>query len=61
MNSLKIKGNLNEVAGKFEQKYADLTDNEWLFKKGQEKELLGRHQKKIGKIKDEIRTLLARI
>ncbi|OGB60041.1 MAG: general stress protein CsbD [Caldithrix sp. RBG_13_44_9] len=61
MNRLSIMGNWNETAGKLKQKYANLTENDWLLKEGQEKELLGRHQKKLGKIKEEIRSLLTRI
>ena len=32
MNTLNIKGNWNEAAGKLKQKYANLTDDELLFK-----------------------------
>ena len=61
MNTLKIKGNWNEAAGKLKQKYAQLTDDDLLFIEGKEEELLGKLQKKIGKSKEEIRTLIEKI
>jgi uncharacterized protein YjbJ (UPF0337 family) len=61
MTTLKIKGNWNQIAGKLKQKYADLTDDDLLFKEGKEEELLGKLQKKLGKTKEEISALLAKI
>ena len=61
MNKLNIKGNWNEVAGKLKQQYANLTDDDVLFVEGKEEELLGRLQKKIGKTKEEIRHILAKV
>ncbi len=61
MNKLKIKGNWNEVAGKLKQQYANLTDDDVLFIEGKEEELLGRLQKKLGKTKEEIRQMLAKV
>ena len=61
MSTLSFKGNWNEVAGKIKQKYADLTDDDLLFVKGKEEELLGRLQKKLGKTEDEIRHLIEKM
>ena len=61
MNKLSFKGNWNEVAGKLKQKFANLTDDDLLFKEGKEEELLGRLQKKLGKSKEEIHKLLAKL
>ena len=61
MNSLKLKGNWNEVAGKLKQKYANLTDDDLLFKEGKEEELLGRLQAKVGKTKEQIRKIISKI
>jgi uncharacterized protein YjbJ (UPF0337 family) len=61
MNKLGIKGNWNEVSGKLKQQFANLTDDDLLFKKGKEEELLGRIQKKLGKTKEEIRDLIGKI
>jgi uncharacterized protein YjbJ (UPF0337 family) len=55
MNELQIKGSWNEVKGKLKQKFADLTDNDLVFAKGKEDELLGRLQQRLGKSKEEIR------
>jgi uncharacterized protein YjbJ (UPF0337 family) len=61
MNKLSIKGNWNEVSGKLKQQFANLTDDDLLFKEGKEEELLGRLQKKLGKSKGEIRKLIAKL
>lgn len=49
-----IKGNWNEIKGKFKQQYADLTDDDLLFEEGKEDELLGRLQKALGKTRAEV-------
>ena len=61
MNTLKVKGNWNEVSGKLKQKFANLTDDDLLFKEGKEEELVGRLQKKLGKTKEEVRSLIEKI
>ena len=61
MNKLSVKGNWNEVAGKLKQKYAELADDDLLLVEGKEEEMLGRVQKKLGKSKEEIRSLIAKI
>jgi len=61
MNKLSMKGNWNEVAGKLKQKFADLTDDDLLYKEGKEEELLGKLQKKLGKSADEISKLIEKI
>jgi len=61
MDKLSIKGNWNEIAGKLKQKFADLTDDDLLYKEGKEEELLGRLQKKLGKTKEEISKLLTKL
>ncbi len=59
MNKLTFKGSWNEAKGKLKQAYGDLTDNDLVYTEGQEDELLGRIQKRLGKTKDEVRKLLA--
>ena len=59
MNSLKLKGNWNEAAGKLKQQFANLTDDDLLFQVGKEEELLGRLQKKLGKTKEELRKMIS--
>jgi uncharacterized protein YjbJ (UPF0337 family) len=61
MNSFTMKGNWNEIAGKLKQQFADLTDDDLLFKQGKEEELLGRLQQKLGKTKTELRKLIAKL
>jgi uncharacterized protein YjbJ (UPF0337 family) len=61
MVTLKLKGDWNVIKGKLRQQFANLTDEDLLFIKGKEEELLGRLQRKIGKTKQEIRNLLAKL
>jgi uncharacterized protein YjbJ (UPF0337 family) len=61
MNTFTIKGNWNEIAGKLKQQYANLTDDDLLFKVGKEEELLGRLQQKLGKTKEGLRDLIAKL
>jgi uncharacterized protein YjbJ (UPF0337 family) len=61
MDKLSIKGNWKEISGKLKQKYANLTDDDLLYKEGKEDELMGRLQKKIGTTKDGLRDLLAKL
>lgn len=59
MNTLKVKGNLNELKGKLKKKFAVLTDNDLMFKEGKEDEMMGRLQIKLGKSKDELDKIIA--
>ena len=61
MNTFTLKGDWNEIAGKLKQQYANLTDDDLLFKEGKEEELLGRLQQKLGKTKEDLRKLIAKI
>lgn len=57
----KLKGNWNLIKGKLKQEYADLTDNDLLFEEGKEDELYGRLQKKLGRTKEEVHSMLERL
>ncbi len=61
MNMIDIKGSWNEAAGKLKQKYAYLTDDDLLFKEEKVKELVGRSQMKLRKVKEEIRNLIEKV
>ena len=61
MNSLTVKGNWKEISGTLKQRYANLTDDDLLFKEGKEEELLGRLEKKLGKSKEELRKVIAKL
>lgn len=58
-NTTELLGNWNETKGKMKQKFAKLTDNDLLLVEGKQDELVGRLQKKLGKTKEEIHTLIA--
>jgi len=51
---LKFNGTWNEVSGKIKKQYAELTDDDLLYKEGNDEELVGKIQKKIGKTKQEV-------
>ncbi len=61
MNTLIIKGNWNELSGKLKQQFANLTDDDLLFKEGKEEELLGRLQNKLGKTKEELYNIISKL
>ena len=61
MNKLAFKGEWNEVKGKLKQQYGQLTDDDLMYAEGKDDELLGRLQKRLGKTKDEIRTLIDKV
>ena len=56
-NSNEIKGSWEEFKGKLKQKYADLTDDDLMYEEGQEQEMWGKLQKKLGKTEKEIKSL----
>ena len=58
MNKLQFKGEWHELKGKLRQTFADLTDNDLDYAAGQEEELLGHLQKKLGKTREEITKLI---
>jgi uncharacterized protein YjbJ (UPF0337 family) len=52
---LKLTGTWNDVRGKIKKQYAQLTDDDLLYEEGDDDQLLGRLQKKIGKTKQEVK------
>lgn len=52
---LKLNGTWNDVKGKVKQAYGDLSDDDLAYEEGQDDELLGKLQKKIGKTKQEVK------
>lgn len=54
MNKTEMKGNWNVIKGKLKQRYGEITDDDLILEEGQEDELWGRMQKKVGKTKEEI-------
>jgi uncharacterized protein YjbJ (UPF0337 family) len=61
MKKIKVQGDWNVLKGKLKQRFANLTDDDLLFIKGKEEELIGRIQQKIGKTKQEISELIAKL
>ncbi len=63
MNETKLglKGNWNVVKGKLKQSYGQLTDDDLAYTEGQEDELVGRIQKKIGSTVADVRHLLTKL
>ena len=55
---LNLKGNWNVVKGKLKKAYGDLTDDDLTYVDGQEDELVGRIQKRIGQTASDVRQLL---
>jgi len=56
-----LKGHWNEIKGKLQQKYAQLTDDDLTFAEGKEAELLGRLQKRLGRTKEDVRAEIERL
>ena len=59
MNTTELKGNWDEQKGKLKQKFAQLTDDDFLFAEGKKDEMLGRLQIKLGKSKDDFFKMLS--
>ncbi len=55
---LSLKGNWNVVKGKLKQAYGELTDDDLKYVEGQEDELVGRIQKRIGTTAADVHHLL---
>ena len=61
MEKLEVKGSWNELKGKLKEKYGQLTDDDLMYQEGQEDQLYGRLQQKLGKTKDEIQKELRKL
>ena len=58
MSTLTMKGTWNIAKGKLKQKFAQLTDDDLQFVEGKEDELIGRIQKRTGKVREEIKRVV---
>lgn len=58
MEELEFKGNWKKIKGKLKERYAVLTDNDLAFEEGQEEQLLGHLQEKLGKSKEEVKDII---
>jgi uncharacterized protein YjbJ (UPF0337 family) len=61
MNTFELKGSWEEQKGKLKQRFAVLTDNDLLFAEGKKEEMFGRLQKKLGKTKAELITIITEL
>jgi uncharacterized protein YjbJ (UPF0337 family) len=59
MNSNEAKGNWTKAKGKLKQKFAALTDNDFMLVEGKKEEVLGRLQVRLGKTKEELQKIIA--
>jgi uncharacterized protein YjbJ (UPF0337 family) len=55
---MNLKVNWNVVKGRLKKSYGDLTDDDLTYTEGQEDELVGRIQKRIGSTMADVRHLL---
>lgn len=58
VNKTSMKGNWNIAKGKLKEAFGNLTDDDLLYQEGQEDELYGRIQRRIGKSKEEVKKLI---
>ncbi len=56
-NSREIEGSWEELKGKLKSEYADLTDDDLMYEEGQEQQMWGRLEQKLGKTEKEIKSL----
>jgi uncharacterized protein YjbJ (UPF0337 family) len=61
MTKLELKGNWNQIKGRLKQKYGQLTEDDLVYSEGEDDELIGRIQKKLGKSEEEIRDIIANL
>lgn len=60
-NLTELEGNWNEIKGRLKQKFARLTDSDFMLIEGKKEEMLGRLQVKLGKTKEELQKLISEI
>jgi uncharacterized protein YjbJ (UPF0337 family) len=58
VNKTSLKGNWNVIKGKLKESYGVLTDDDLAYEEGQEEELYGRIQQRIGKGRDEVKRMI---
>ena len=58
MDGSEAKGNWEEQKSRLKVKFAELTDNDFLFVKGKKEEILSKLQVKLGKTREELNKIL---
>ncbi len=59
MDSTLLKSNLSEKKAKLKQKFASLTDDDFLLEEGRREEREGKHQTMLFQSKDELKKILS--
>ncbi len=57
----KIRGNWNMIKGKLKEEYGQLADDDLAYVEGQEEQLLGHLQQKLGKSRQEVKEMIGRM
>ena len=58
MNESHSQGNWNEHKRRLKEKFAALTDNDFLFSEDKREEMIGKLQKKLGLSREELNKIL---
>ena len=58
MNTTELKGDWEVQKAKLKQRFAILTDNDLMFAEGKKDEMLGKLQVRLGKTKEELRSII---
>jgi uncharacterized protein YjbJ (UPF0337 family) len=61
MSARHFQAFLKEIAGQLKQKYGQLADDDLIFAKGKEDELLGRQERRLAKSRQDVRREIKRI
>lgn len=61
MDDLRTKGNWNKIKGELKKKYGELTEDDLVYAEGEEDELIGRIQQKLGKAKNEVIDIIRKL
>jgi uncharacterized protein YjbJ (UPF0337 family) len=59
MNRLQIKGDWNILKGQLKKEFAFLTDDDLVYREGEEDELVGRLQRALGKSRRQIAAMFS--
>jgi uncharacterized protein YjbJ (UPF0337 family) len=61
MNTTELKGEWEIQKANLKKRFAELTDNDLMYLEGKKDEMLGKLQVKLGKTKEELKTILDNI
>ena len=56
-NSNEIEGSWEQLKGKIKKEFADITDDDLMYEEGEQQEMWGKLQQKLGKTEKEIKSL----